>query len=238
MTDYEEEQNNEIEALTAIYPEEFTVLSTNPHCFEIRLASDNADDEDEDTVVQATLQCTYTPKYPDESPITEVTSSENLEDDDVTSILELCQEQVEENLGMAMVFTMVSVIKEKLNEKVDEIKQQQKELEERLEEEERAKEKAEEAKKFTGTPVTIETFLAWKKKFDEEMAQKKNKTLETAEDSKKLTGRQLFEQDQSLDDSEVAFLEEEGDNVVVDESLFQELDDLELEDEIDIDEDD
>ncbi|XP_070568312.1 RWD domain-containing protein 1-like [Ptychodera flava] len=231
MTDYQEEQNNEIEALASIYPDEFTVLSTEPHCFEIRLKSDNADEDDEDTVVQATLQVTYTPTYPDESPDIEVTFSSNLDDEDLTSLLNLCQEQAEENLGMVMVFTIVSAVQEKLNEKVDLLKKQILEEEERAEEAKKAKEEAEMAKKFVGTPVTIETFLAWKSKFDQEKTSSR-KNLDSNEDSKKLTGRQLFEEDNTLDDSEVALLDE-GDNIVVDESLFQELDDLDLDDELD-----
>ncbi|EHB01964.1 RWD domain-containing protein 1 [Heterocephalus glaber] len=46
----------------------------------------------------------------------------------------------------------------------------------------------------------------------------------------KLSGKQLFETDHNLDTSDIQFLEDAGNNVEVDESLFQELDDLELED--------
>ena len=49
----------------------------------------------------------------------------------------------------------------------------------------------------------------------------------------KLSGRQLFETDHNLDISDIQFLEDVGNNVEVDESLFQEMDDLELEDDDD-----
>ncbi|KAJ1068168.1 hypothetical protein K5549_007456 [Capra hircus] len=49
----------------------------------------------------------------------------------------------------------------------------------------------------------------------------------------KLSGRQLFETDHNLDTSDIQFLEDVGNNVEVDESLFQEMDDLELEDDDD-----
>ncbi|XP_048649069.1 RWD domain-containing protein 1-like [Marmota monax] len=49
----------------------------------------------------------------------------------------------------------------------------------------------------------------------------------------KLSEKQLFETDHNLDTSDIQFLEDAGNNVEVDESLFQEMDDLELEDDED-----
>lgn len=49
-----------------------------------------------------------------------------------------------------------------------------------------------------------------------------------------MTGRQLFERDNTLGDEEDAFLDEEDDNVVVDESLFQDVDDLDLDEDFTI----
>ena len=46
-----------------------------------------------------------------------------------------------------------------------------------------------------------------------------------------ITGRQLFLQDHTFDDSDVRFLEEDGDKVEVDESLFDDIDELEIDDE-------
>lgn len=43
---------------------------------------------------------------------------------------------------------------------------------------------------------------------------------------KKLTGKQLFERDSTLNESDIQFISEAG--VKVDESLFQDLDDLDL----------
>ena len=48
-----------------------------------------------------------------------------------------------------------------------------------------------------------------------------------------VSGKQLFLQDNTFDDSDVRFLEEESDNVEVDESLFDDLDDLDLDGELD-----
>ncbi|XP_028579067.1 RWD domain-containing protein 1 [Podarcis muralis] len=228
MTDYAEEQRNELEALESIYPDSFTVLSEKPISFTITVTSEAGEN---DETVQATLKFTYAERYPDEIPLYELLSQENLEDSDITDILKLLREQADENLGMVMIFTLVSAVQEKLNEIVDQIKT-------RKEEETKQKEKeAEEAEKqcFHGTPVTIENFLSWKAKFDLEMLEFKRKKVKEEEQSgkNKLTGKQLFETDHNLDTSDIQFLEEAGNSVEVDESLFQEMDDLELEDEED-----
>ncbi|EHB15275.1 RWD domain-containing protein 1 [Heterocephalus glaber] len=225
MTDYSEEQRNELEALESIYPDSFTVLSENPPSFTITVTSEAGEN---DETVQTTLKFTYSEKYPDEAPLYELFSQENLEDNDVIDILKLLALQAEENLGVVMIFTLVTAVQEKLNEIVDQIKT-------RREEEKKLKEKeAEEAEKqiFHGTPVTIENFLCWKAKFDAELLELKKKRIKEEEQAgkNKLSGKQLFETDHNLDTSDIQFLEDAGNNVEVDESLFQELDDLELED--------
>jgi hypothetical protein len=125
-----------------------------------------------------------------------------------------------------VVFTLVSTANEWLNNEWDE------ELKSREEEAERKILEAEEAekRKFHGTPVTIENFLAWKESFDAEMAALRKPEKEEKE--KKLTGRELFLTDKTLNESDLKFLEEGGEVVKVDESLFQDLDDLDLEDDV------
>lgn len=75
--------------------------------------------------------------------------------------------------------------------------------------------------------MTVETFLKWKAGFDKEMKELKKNNQDTA--NKKPTGKQLFERDENLFTSDLQFANEE-DAVEVDESLFQDLDDLDLED--------
>ncbi|XP_078398365.1 RWD domain-containing protein 1 isoform X1 [Cetorhinus maximus] len=207
MTDYIEEQHNELEALESIYPDSFTA-------------------------VEATIQFTYVEQYPDDPPSFEIIGQENLQKSDVADIITLLNEQIQENIGMVMIFTLVTAVQEKLNEIVDQIKF-------RKEEEKLLKEKeAEEVEKavFHGTPVTIENFLSWKAKFDTELAEIRRKRQKEEEQAGKvkLTGKQLFETDHNLDTSDIQFLEE-GNNVEVDESLFQDMDDLELDDDDDPD---
>uniref|UniRef100_A0A6I8NZ24 RWD domain-containing protein 1 n=1 Tax=Ornithorhynchus anatinus TaxID=9258 RepID=A0A6I8NZ24_ORNAN len=184
MTDYSEEQRNELEALQSIYPDSFTVLSENPTSFTITVTSEAGEN---DETVQTALKFTYGEKYPDEPPHYEIFSQENLEDNDISDILKLLELQAEENLGMVMIFTLVSAVQEKLNEIVDQIKN-------RREEELKQKEKeAEEAEKqcFHGTPVTIENFLSWKAKFDAELLEIKRKRMKEEEQAgkNKLSGR-------------------------------------------------
>ncbi|KAJ8354038.1 hypothetical protein SKAU_G00216050 [Synaphobranchus kaupii] len=223
MTDYGEEQRNELEAIESIYPDSFTVLSEDPASFTITVTSDARGN---DETVETTLKFTYVEKYPDEPPLYEILTLENLEEEDVEDILSLLQQQAEENLGMVMIFTLVTAVQEKLNEIIDQIKN-------RREEEKRKKEEeAEEAEQvaFQGTLVTIENFLSWKAKFEQDMAELRTKRQKEEEQSgkTKLTGKQLFERDHNLDTSDIQFLEDAANSVEVDESLFQDMDDLDL----------
>ncbi|XP_072913552.1 RWD domain-containing protein 1 [Hemitrygon akajei] len=228
MTDYSEEQRNELEALESIYPDSFTVVTEDPASFTIRVTSETGENEE---TVEATLQFTYVEKYPDDPPKFEIATHENLQNSDTADIMSLLNEQAQENIGMVMIFTLVTAVQEKLNEIVDQIKSR-KEMEKLLKEKE-----AEEIEKavFHGTPVTIENFLSWKARFDTELTEIKKKQKEDEQSGKvKLTGKQQFETDHNLDTSDIQFLEE-GNNVEVDESLFQDMDDLELDDDDDPD---
>ncbi|XP_026139658.1 RWD domain-containing protein 1-like [Carassius auratus] len=224
MTDYGEEQRNELEAIESIYPDSFTVLSEKPTSFTITVTSDAGGNEE---TVEVTLKFTYVEKYPDEPPHWEIFSQENLEDSDTEDILTLLKQQAEENLGMVMIFTLVTAVQEKLNEIIDQLKNR------REEEKLRKETEAEEAEKraFQGTVVTIENFLSWKARFEQEMIElKKKRQKEEEQPGKgKLTGKQLFETDHNLDTSDIQFLEDVGNSVEVDESLFQDMDDLDLE---------
>ncbi|XP_069139996.1 RWD domain-containing protein 1-like [Argopecten irradians] len=232
MTDFKEEQNNEIEALESIYPDEITVLSIEPHhVFTVDIKSQeisdpyNTDEAPEPTA-ECTLQFSYVENYPEEPPVFEITEYENLEEDQIETLNSLITENIEESLGMVMIFTIVSAVQEKLTEIVEESRKK------RIEDAEAAKKLLEEQemKKFEGTRVTIETFLAWKAKFDAEMSEQKRLKNQTVVGPKGLTGKELFFTDDTMNDSDVKFLQSEEDTVEVDESLFQDMDDLDLDD--------
>ncbi|KAJ8683117.1 hypothetical protein QAD02_018909 [Eretmocerus hayati] len=227
--DYTDEQANEIEALESIYCGELEVLETAPyHKFAIPIKSEEYE-SDTDNGLACRLEFTYTAKYPDEPLIVTIEEEENFEDGDVEKLMEHLDQQMNENLGTVMVFTLVSAAQEWLNVQWDNVKLNREESAARkLKEEEEA-----ERKRFEGTKVTVETFITWRDKFNEETGYNKRKELAEKE-GKKLTGRELFMTDKSLDQSDLKFLDD-GDSVKVDESLFQNLDDLDLDDD---DEDD
>ncbi|XP_066972331.1 RWD domain-containing protein 1 [Macrobrachium rosenbergii] len=235
MTDYKEEQTNEIEALESIYPDEFEILETDPHHkFKISVKSEGSEPYAELHVdpAEITLLFEYTSTYPDEPPVMEVLPVENIEDEELEGLRTDLLSQCEENLGMVMVFTLVSYSLEWLTNHMESIARSAKEeLERKKLEQEEA-----ERKKFEGTRVSVETFLAWKAKFDAEMAALRCDDKDD-EKNKKLTGRELFMRDKTLNESDLSFLGEGESEVTVDESLFQDLDDLDLEDDDDIDED-
>lgn len=164
----------------------------------------------------------YKSNYPDVAPKIEI------EDDNFESaaikrqLTETINQTIEENLGTEMIFSIVGNAQELLNTLFDGIKADR-ELQKELKE----KEKDElERKKFEGTRVTVESFMNWRKEFETEMGITERKIKES-EATRKLTGRELFLRDQSLLDSDILFLQSQGDsieNVKIDESLFQNLD--------------
>lgn len=229
MSNYKEEQNDEFEALESIYPESFTCISDNPCSFSVKVCSE--DDENEQEPVSVTLQFTYPETYPDEKPLFEIVDLEGTFDEAQTDALnELINTQMEENLGTVMVFTIMSAVQEFLNEHIDTIKENIQLEKERKEREE----KEAEQRKCHGTPVTVASFMAWKKDFLAEMAEIERLRSQETKKSKKLSGKQIFLSKKNIvDDSEVLSGEEEP--VEVDESLFEDLEDFDLDD-CDIDE--
>lgn len=204
--DYEAEQQMEMEALQSIYVEEYAEADEG---FTILIKSDEHDS-------RLQLYVKYTPKYPEEAPIFMLNNAEDVDESFLEDMQVKLNEQIQDSLGMAMVFTLASFLKEQLEAYVEQREIMRVEMEEkrRLEEEEK------EAAKYRGTPCTIENFIVWKRKFDAEMAEL-NKEKIKAEAAKRLkpTGKQLFEQNKELVASDVA-LTTEGD-VAVDTSLFE-----------------
>jgi len=236
--DYKEEQTNEIEALESIYSEELEVINEEPYCFDVAVKGSNEDTRDLlKIILTADIRFTYVDNYPDDIPLLEVrNTSDSLNEERCEKLYNILVEEATENVGMVMIFTLVSIAQETLLTFVDDIKQ---EHEEKVEMEREEQRKLDEIK-YKGTPVTLENFVEWKKSFDEEMrALGKRKIIDIK--IKKLTGRQLFEEDSTLNESDVKFLTG-GDTtpaVKVDESLFQDFEDLDLDlddEEFDMDE--
>lgn len=100
---------------------------------------------------------------------------------------------------MAMVFTLVSTLKDSAELLIQERRQ----ATQALKDVEAAKAEEEENKKFHGTAVTRDSFLDWSSKFKQEMAEAERRRQEEKEaedkkkrvprEEKKLTGKQLWE---------------------------------------------
>ncbi|KAK1964772.1 RWD-domain-containing protein [Colletotrichum eremochloae] len=196
-----EEQTEEREVLESIFPEEITNVSETE--FRIQIALDVPGEEDDPPTMF--LQVRYPEAYPDEPPTLDLHSVPNAApyewfnvSEDRERLLEGIQETIQENLGMAMIFSLVSALKEAAEALIEERKQaREKEHEERAAALER-----EENKKFHGTPVTPETFLKWRADFIKEMEDQKQREEEErlaelkkakVKEPVKLTGKQLWE---------------------------------------------
>ena len=132
MTDYKQEQRDEIEAIESIYSEEISVISENPHRFTIPVKTEGYD-EDEGDGWLVLLKFTFPDTYPDVIPEIEVEESDGIEDDLLREFKEAMGTVAEENLGMAMVFTIVSAGIEWLGETNDRLKREAEEERRKLE---------------------------------------------------------------------------------------------------------
>ncbi|CAF0803355.1 unnamed protein product, partial [Didymodactylos carnosus] len=220
-----EEQLQELEALTCIYPEEIEVISEDPYPkFKLYIKSTHDTNVDSQHKSALTLEVKFDETYPEQPPKITIIDSENV--DDINFIENEIKKICEENLCMPMIFTLSSHLSEQLSIQAE---SHHKRFKEHEEQKRKAEEEAERSR-FEGTCVSVESFIKWKVKFDAEMAELKNIKIDESE-PKKLTGRQLFEKDRSLYESDIKFLSGDGGEVVeVDESLFQDIIDLDLED--------
>lgn len=202
-----DEQKEEREVLESIFPDEIQDVSDTEYRITIKLepSSENDEEDDNPTII---LNVRYPEAYPDEAPWLDITQPPNASkhefldvQEDKARLLEALQPTIEENIGIAMIFTLVSTLKdsaELLMSERQQAVQAQKDMEV-------VKAEEEENRKFEGEKVTRETFLAWREKFKKEMeeeaagkqaeqeAEDKKKRGGKAEE-KKLTGKQLWEQ--------------------------------------------
>jgi len=149
---------------------------------------------------------TYPEDYPDVAPHLDITAAPNAPkhpdldiQEDRERLLESLQPSIEENMGMAMVFTLVTTLKDSAELLISERQQ----AAQAIKDIEVQKAEEEENKKFHGTPVNRETFLKWRDEFrwdmeEEERRRQEEKELEDkkkriAKEERKMTGKELFE---------------------------------------------
>ncbi|CAL9775612.1 uncharacterized protein LOC135645226 [Musa acuminata AAA Group] len=197
MADYAQEQEMEIEALQAILMDDIeeidsseSGLSTQNRCFLISLTpQDNDVDESISTPVKMGLIFSHTEKYPDEPPLLNVKSLRGIRPEDLTSLKEKLLQEASENLGMAMIYTLVTSAKEWLSEAYGN--------DVGIEDSEENDAVKDEIIVPHGEPVTVESFVSWRERFEAELALERAKLMPdsalTSTKEKKLTGRQWFE---------------------------------------------
>ncbi|KAI0957592.1 hypothetical protein AcW1_005934 [Taiwanofungus camphoratus] len=204
----------ELEVLESIYPTELTKLSERV----VRIEIDPEDPIEGEDGLKLALDVQYPDEYPEVLPDLSLETLEgSIDEEEIEHLLDELRRMGEENLGMAMTFTLVSHLREQLSALVtSRIERRKKEETER----ERQALQAEETR-TRGTPVTIQNFMTWKAKFDKEMAAKRAREEEEKlkglspkerEEYKKfatrLTGRQLFERDKNFGISDDSMVEE------------------------------
>ncbi|KAH8778159.1 ubiquitin-conjugating enzyme/RWD-like protein [Hyaloscypha sp. PMI_1271] len=201
-----EEQIEEREVLDSIFPDEIQDISETEYRISVLLdiVNDDGDESDPPTIL---LQVKYPEAYPEEPPLLDLLPIPNAPvhslfsvASDRESLLDGLKDTVEENMGMAMIFTLYSTLKENAEQLIAERQAAVRhEHEQKLLAAER-----EENKKFHGTPVTPETFKSWREGFRKEMEALRIKQVEEDEAADKkrnrgkdivvqLTGKQLWE---------------------------------------------
>lgn len=151
------------------------------------------------------LTVRYPEDYPDKAPNLDLFPDEDTDPhplinvaDDKTELLAALEPVIEENMGMAMVFTLVSTLKEEAEQLVA----RRREAAARAHDEVVAAAEREENKKFHGTPVNRETFLAWREGFIREMEEEERAREEERladlkkariKEPTKMSGRHLWE---------------------------------------------
>jgi hypothetical protein len=218
-----EEQKEEREVLGSIFPDEITgitlrgrpmaalswrfSLDISDTAYRIAIALDVTSHDDE-PIEQPTiyLNVSYPETYPDVAPNLDISAAPNASphpliniSEDKGRLLDSLTATIDESLGMAMVFTLVSTLKESAETLIAERQRQA----QNVKDIEAAKAEEEENRKFHGTAVTRESFLKWRAKFREEMEERERREKEEKEaeekkkrgrlEEKKLTGKQLWE---------------------------------------------
>ncbi|KAG4440011.1 hypothetical protein IFR05_004525 [Cadophora sp. M221] len=228
-----EEQIEEREVLDSIFPEEIQDISDTEFRISVLLDITNDDDDDSEppTVI---LQVKYPEDYPEEPPTLDLLPPPNAPThtyfsvaSDKDSLLDGLKETIEENMGMAMIFTIYSTLKDNAEQLVAERQAAAR----AVHEQKLLAAEQEENKKFHGTPVTPETFTSWRRDFRKEMEEVRVREEEADEAAEKkknrgkdtvvqLTGKQLWER------GLVGKIEEDEDE---DDALLAEVEKLKVE---------
>ena len=101
----------ESEALESIYVDDFEQVSASPFHWKVSIQPYSAGDGEENHV-GIVLEAKLPAAYPNEVPELEVVVTKGLGDEQREALLALAKEKAEENLGMAMIYTIADELKE------------------------------------------------------------------------------------------------------------------------------
>lgn len=207
-----EEQQQELEVLESIYPDELVKHSDTE--FDVKIPLDTSSKRNHTLI----LSVKYPPEYPNVLPELELDVEEYDEEEeedsdedederankrnlnlpelvefgpsDIEIILSKLNEEADLQLGIPSIFALVTIGKDEgeqlFRDKLDAL--------EKTREEELVKQEAELSKKFIGTKVTPESFTKWREQFREEMGiDSKLEEFYKAQHNGKMSGREIFE---------------------------------------------
>jgi hypothetical protein len=203
--------------------------------------------------VGITLQVFYPETYPDVAPEINVFNLKNLNNQLCNELKERLESLAQDYIGSQMIYNLTTAAQEWLLERNDERMKEKTQdhaeqevnlmsaYERMMLEKQREQQELQKLNRYTldanlgkGTPVTIENFREWKKRFDEERKQvqellrQQQQQLQQQQgnkdliDNDRLTGRQWFEQKSKWFNADIVGGEEEEEDVEIDEDLFLE----------------
>ncbi|KAI3438059.1 hypothetical protein D9Q98_000502 [Chlorella vulgaris] len=227
MTDYAQEQEDELEVLGSIFMDDLQEVTEGiPSGWKppgavwrvVVVPQRDEGDEEVEIPVQVELVFAHTPSYPDEPPLLKARGLQGISDADVGTLQGVLDEGVQENLGMAMIYTLISSAQEWVQEKAASMAVPSSDP---VLEEKRRRD-AEDARlaelRRGGQPVTPEAFAAWRAKFEAEQAQLRAKLegVKVEEKQTRLTGKQYFLQQEAqhleVEEPELEADEEDGED--------------------------
>lgn len=248
MTDYAQEQADELEALTSIFADDLEEVTdeipvgwnAEGPVWRVVVAPQQDAEQARDYPLKVELVFAHTPNYPDEPPLLKARGVQGISDADVSVLQGVLEDAVQDNLGMAMVYTCISIAQDWMQAKAENMAMPSTDPEV----EEKRRREAEEERlaelRRHGHPVTPEAFAEWKAKFDAELALERAKLDggKSEEKAARLSGKQFFLQQEAahleVEEPELEGDEEDGE---VDRSHWEGAEEEEEED-LDFEEED
>ena len=185
-----EQQAEEVESLTYIYPEELEIIQERPYKLELKI---NTHEEDEFNFLKLILTFDLPAAYPNEVPVFRIKNLayDYLDNKLIDKYETEMRQKAQDSLGSYMIFELADFLKSELTEINDGVVNALKLAEEKGHVENSLKvSEATSGQKLSYTPVTAETFARWCDQYKERLRLEKSAKLTELEG--KPTGKQMF----------------------------------------------